>query len=326
MHSTMNKPEFKLSRVRSTPVSDETLIADLRRVAELLGTERVTKDQYRQHGEYGARTQEERFGSWNNALLRSGLKIGTPISDEAMMADLCRVAELFGTKKVTKDQYRQHGEYSLNIIARFGTWNKALLRAGLMIYEAGFSDVKLYENILTLWQHYGRQPRVSELAFPPSCISSISPYCRRFGSWMNALRAFVDYANGTGSEATESTIEEAIESPTTEAVENSIEQTTESLNAKTTDRQIEAVIIKRHKTGRNPSLRLRWRVLQRDNFKCCGCGASPAITLGVELHVDHIDPWSEGGETVLENLQTLCSKCNLGKSNLLPEVVDLLSH
>ncbi|WP_367275291.1 HNH endonuclease [Microcoleus sp. CAWBG58] len=25
--------------------------------------------------------------------------------------------------------------------------------------------------------------------------------------------------------------------------------------------------------------------------------------------------WSKGGETVLENLQTLCSLCNLGKSN-----------
>ena len=61
---------------------------------------------------------------------------------------------------------------------------------------------------------------------------------------------------------------------------------------------------------------LRWHVLQRDRFTCCACGASPALTLGVELHVDHIVPWSKGGETVLENLQTLCSVCNLGKSNV----------
>jgi len=31
--------------------------------------------------------------------------------------------------------------------------------------------------------------------------------------------------------------------------------------------------------------------------------------------VDHITAWSNGGETILENLQTLCSDCNLGKSN-----------
>ncbi|MBA3804703.1 MAG: HNH endonuclease, partial [Acidobacteria bacterium] len=37
---------------------------------------------------------------------------------------------------------------------------------------------------------------------------------------------------------------------------------------------------------------------------------------GVALHVDHIRPWSKDGETLLENLQTLCSECNLGKSNV----------
>ncbi|MCW5775769.1 MAG: HNH endonuclease [Phycisphaeraceae bacterium] len=31
------------------------------------------------------------------------------------------------------------------------------------------------------------------------------------------------------------------------------------------------------------------------------------------LHVDHILAWSNGGETVLANLQTLCDRCNLGK-------------
>jgi 5-methylcytosine-specific restriction endonuclease McrA len=57
-------------------------------------------------------------------------------------------------------------------------------------------------------------------------------------------------------------------------------------------------------------------VLQRDRFTCCTCGASPALTPSTELHVDHIVPWSKGGETVLGNLQPLCSVCNLGKSNV----------
>jgi len=38
---------------------------------------------------------------------------------------------------------------------------------------------------------------------------------------------------------------------------------------------------------------------------------------GLSLHVDHIEPWSRGGKTIEENLQTLCEKCNLGKSNVL---------
>ena len=60
----------------------------------------------------------------------------------------------------------------------------------------------------------------------------------------------------------------------------------------------------------------RIRVYKRDNFTCVQCGASPAKDQSVELHVDHIKPWSRGGETIYKNLQTLCLKCNLGKSNV----------
>ena len=212
---------------------------------------------------------------------------GAPVSDTELLVDLCRVAELLGTEKVTQRQYKSHGVYDISTQERrFGSWNQALLRANLAVSNrVDIPEDELFENILTLWQHYARQPRRSELASNPSSISQ-HPYNRRFGSWMNALRAFVDYANGSGAELIEQNAEVDVD--------------------------------RRHKTGRNPSLRLRWRVLQRDNFKCCGCGASPAIALGVELNVDHIHPWSEGGETIIENLQTLCSKCNLGKSNLLP--------
>ena len=46
------------------------------------------------------------------------------------------------------------------------------------------------------------------------------------------------------------------------------------------------------------------------------CGASPAKDPSVILHVDHIKPWSKGGETNLDNLRTLCSVCNIGKSDM----------
>ena len=69
----------------------------------------------------------------------------------------------------------------------------------------------------------------------------------------------------------------------------------------------------KHKTSRDPSMKLRFEILKRDNFNCCACGASPAKDPSVELHIDHIVPWSKGGETIADNLQTLCSKCNIGK-------------
>lgn len=58
---------------------------------------------------------------------------------------------------------------------------------------------------------------------------------------------------------------------------------------------------------------IRYNVLKRDNYTCQICGATAKD--GAKLHVDHIIPVSKGGKTVMSNLQTLCDRCNLGKSN-----------
>ncbi|BAP88357.1 arsenate reductase [Burkholderiales bacterium GJ-E10] len=210
---------------------------------------------------------------------------GMPVSDGDLLADLRNTADLIGKKTVTEKEYRQHGKFDdTTLRRRFGSWNHALNAAGLTLSnEVEISDERLFDNLLVLWQHFGRQPRRSELAVAPSRISQ-SPYNRRFGSWSNALAAFVQYANASDADASGD----------------------------------QKDLARKPATGRDPSLRLRWHVLQRDRFKCCACGASPAITPGVELHVDHIVPWSKGGETTIANLQTLCSSCNLGKSNLAP--------
>jgi hypothetical protein len=208
---------------------------------------------------------------------------GQPVNDAEILTDLRRVAQILSTSTVSMPKYREYGKYDeSNVARRFGSWNDALLKAGLTFSnEVNITDERLFENILVLWQHYGRQPRRSELSKPPSVFSQ-SPYNRRFSSWTASLESFVDYANAGGTEAP-SAFEKDEFHP---------------------------------KTGRDPSLRLRWHVLQRDRFTCCACGASPALSTSVELHVDHVVPWSKGGETIIENLQTLCSVCNLGKSNV----------
>ena len=58
---------------------------------------------------------------------------------------------------------------------------------------------------------------------------------------------------------------------------------------------------------------LRYDILKRDNYRCKICGASAQD--GVKLQVDHIIPVSKGGKTTWNNLQTLCERCNMGKSN-----------
>jgi len=56
---------------------------------------------------------------------------------------------------------------------------------------------------------------------------------------------------------------------------------------------------------------MRYNVLKRDGFRCCICGATAKD--GVKLEVDHIVPVSKGGKSTMDNLQTLCERCNRGK-------------
>lgn len=208
---------------------------------------------------------------------------GAPVSNEEILSDMRLAARVAGTDILSQRLYSEHGQYDPTTAARrFGSWNKAVTAAGLnTANEINISDERLFENIMLLWEHYGRQPRRVELALSPSRLSQ-SAYNRRFGSWTDALAQFVKYANSQESRPPNP-----------------------------------ADVASGHRTPRDPSWRMRYRVLKRDNFSCCACGASPAITLGVVLHVDHIKAWSNGGETIDENLQTLCGPCNLGKSNVL---------
>ena len=206
------------------------------------------------------------------------------VPDVDLLADIQRVASQRGGAKLTWRAYSEAGSYGAETIRkRFGSWNAALSRAGLAVGKRWrVPEVELLENIGEVWTRLGRQPRRDDLAKHSSRFSGPT-YEQRFGSWRRALEAFVAFAN-----------------------EN------DPIHQATLDRAASS----RRSTPRQPSLRLRFKVMRRDNFACSRCGASPARRIGVELHVDHVVPWSKGGETLLDNLATLCSKCNLGKSDL----------
>uniref|UniRef100_A0AAT9JGI4 ORF66 n=1 Tax=Nitrosopumilaceae spindle-shaped virus TaxID=3065433 RepID=A0AAT9JGI4_9VIRU len=56
--------------------------------------------------------------------------------------------------------------------------------------------------------------------------------------------------------------------------------------------------------------KLRHILFVKYNYKCNECGASKEETT---LEIDHIIPWSKGGQTHIDNLQVLCKKCNRSK-------------
>ena len=210
------------------------------------------------------------------------------VSDEELLSDLRRVFELCNTGYLTMRQYSNYGKYDSNTIARrFESWNKALEKLHIPFAHQYWTEEDFFENIENVWMMKGSQPRRRDM--DNKTLSSISSgaYRNRFGRWSDTLKAFVEYIN------TEDSVD--VDAPT--------EQDEKTNNG--------------HHTKRDVNLRLRFRVFQRDNFKCCVCGASPATDPSIQLHVDHIIPWTKGGETVIDNLQTLCSKCNTGKGNMM---------
>lgn len=198
---------------------------------------------------------------------------------------------------MTSLEYYEYGKYSSpTITERFGSWSSFIEIAGLE--QTGFikkiEDEELFNEIERIWTSLGRQPTTTDMKKGVSKYS-LDSFSRRFGGWRNTLTAFINYIQ----------IDDSNDSENSEEVEEII--TSEEIQVKS-NRKIQ---LKR--TPRNINLKLRFKVLLRDNFKCCYCGASPAKDPNIILHIDHILPWSKGGETFIENLQTACSTCNFGK-------------
>ena len=310
----MSDKRFTVLRVPGARVTSDALIKDLRCVASALSQVSVTQRQYREHGRYDPTTLIMRFGSWNKALEHAQLDTNLKsIPKEELLADLRSVAAIVSPKTVSLARYRELGTHDISTFTvRFGSWKAALSAAGLdHSKHIGIPDEQLFDNILCLWEHYGRQPRRRELSNPPSKISP-GPYWRRFRSWTVALEHFVKFMNERDEEIDRSSNPAPNESqPLNPAVSFPDGATAESDQPQ----RLAVFDPPKRRSPRDPSLRLRWQVLNRDNFRCQHCGASPA-TGGPRLHVDHIIAWSAGGDTVFENLQALCETCNLGKSNL----------
>lgn len=67
------------------------------------------------------------------------------------------------------------------------------------------------------------------------------------------------------------------------------------------------------------SAKERFKIMERDDFRCFYCGINCSKT---EIHIDHIVPYSKGGLSDVNNLATTCQTCNLGKSNLEIKAID----
>jgi hypothetical protein len=283
-----------------TDYSDESLLAELRRVSSLLNGKRLTVEKFDKLARVSSSTLRVRFGSWKNALDRANISETIAprfrkLTREMIIEELRAYAREFPGRFVTKKEIAKRiGVNSGSITRRFGKWINLLAEVSLSPVPGGrrYSDEECFENIVTLWTHYGRQPHYAELKRPPSTVGP-KAYFLRWGSWRAALAAFIKYIN---------------QEPQSNPVQTAKETVSNDLAA-------EQIAI-----PRSISLSLRYKVLCRDRFRCVICGRSPAQNPNIELHVDHFEPWSKGGPNTEENLRTLCSDCNLGKGARIEKV------
>jgi len=202
------------------------------------------------------------------------------VPDEVLLSDLRKSARKRGKNYIGYDDYENAGRFHpATLCKRFGSWNEALVKAGLKVKKQWMiPEDKMLAELKRVWDSLGRQPHSNEMNAPVSRFS-YNTYARRFGSWGGTLLAFAKTVKKGKLIAT----------------------------GKGNKKKVRKLNLHANKS-------IRFDVLKRDNYKCRLCGASPATDSKITLHVDHIIPVSKGGETILQNLQTLCSDCNLGKA------------
>ncbi len=292
------KVKFELNRL--TEYTDAALLDEIRRVAALIHRPALTEKAFAGLARVCYPTVRNHFGTWYAALERAGLAhryygpvaFGRPkaeitrrMTDEQLLDVLRGLAREGGSDVLlARDMMKRGGPNVLTYARRFGSWANAVKAAGLSHGPGArrFTNEQCFENLRAVWRFHGRAPVAREMREPPSTIGP-EVYMQRFGRWSQALAKFAELANrGKTARPVDYTSPPA------------------------------ATLLK---TQRAISLHLRFRVLQRDRFKCTACGLSPAIDPFCHLHVDHIVPVSLGGATEIGNLRTLCAYCNLGRGN-----------
>jgi 5-methylcytosine-specific restriction endonuclease McrA len=324
--------------------SDASIIGDLKRVATSFPNEPLTSVFYEAHGRYSPSCVKRRFRGWREALDAADIgsrfvgpqttermlsQPGRAMSDEEILdriRDVSKRLAPLGKSAIAGADIEANSEISQSMMyRRFGSVSAALRKAGVEQASLGrrYTEDEVFENLLKVWTRYGRPPTAVEMDNPPSAVGQHT-YIKRYGGWRKALKAFVERANSEADGDPEVNHEQApmrsaehlnlAESPTTGTPSKGNTSPASQIGARPpVTRHTQTNV--RPEDRREPGIGVRFKVLQRDNFRCLGCGRSPATELGCILHVDHIVPFSKGGKTTFDNLQTLCSHCNVGKSN-----------
>lgn len=173
-------------------LSREELISELARLADELGTT-PTKREMMTHGKYSTSAYQDRFGSWNAAILAAGLEPNlrqhNQIPRDELLDELQRLADELGrTPKTT--EMKKSGEFSPHTYKeRFGSWNDSVEAAGLESKPKGPQIPRddLIEKLQCLADELEKTPSTADMNAQGEFNDQT--YTNRFGSWTEAVEA-----------------------------------------------------------------------------------------------------------------------------------------
>jgi len=112
---------------KNTP--DKVLLDDLAKTAKSLGKDYISMKEYALKGEFHSSTIYDRFGSWNAAAAKAGLKVKIikNVTPEQMMMNLKKVWDSLGKQPKLNDMVSPISAYGKAMyMNRFGTWLEVL--------------------------------------------------------------------------------------------------------------------------------------------------------------------------------------------------------
>ncbi len=179
----------------------EHILIQMQSLADSLGSKRLTRSAFCQHTGVSSWSLDKYFDSWSDACRAAGLETGLPVryfapiphSEDECIQELQRVACLLGCSALTSKTFSEYARFSASVvIRRFGSWEQALIRAGLVLSKKSEAAKRLTQD-----ECVAELKRVAELLGKEYLttddfdqIATFSSYrvTKARGSWHKALK------------------------------------------------------------------------------------------------------------------------------------------
>ena len=208
------------------------------------------------------------------------------VKKKDIIIDLKAFAEFKKSKSLTAVSYTRwnNARFSVDSVRRiFGSWENAMKAIGLSHQKKHYySDKEIIKIYIKIWRWREQAPSEND----------IKEYNKEFN---------ITFSADTISRRWDKRVFKRLISQYV-------------LKQITIDQVIEG---KKKITRPRISPRLRATVLKKYNYRCTDCGKSPKVNKNIVLEINHIIPFSKGGETILNNLEVNCHGCNAGKSDVI---------